>query len=147
MRPSKTSYFLSLADLSASRGTCCRRKVGCILVDINGHVLSTGYNGPPSGIPHCIDHPCAGASFPSGEGLEQCEAVHAEQNALLQCPNVNNIHIAYATTAPCVHCVKLLMNTTCAIIVFAEDYPHSEASKKLWMKLPHHEWRHEPTAL
>lgn len=133
MRPSKHEYFMEMANLVSQRGTCTRRKVGCVLIDINGHVLATGYNGVAKGLIHCTDEPCKGACYKSGEGLEFCEAIHAEQNALLQCPNVLNIYMAYCTTAPCVHCVKLLLNTTCCTIVSGEEYPHSD-SKRLWTK-------------
>lgn len=132
MRKSKHHYFIDMASLSSSRATCSRRMVGCVLVNSRGHILSTGYNGPPSGMPHCTDKPCGGAGFKSGEGLDACEAVHAEQNALLQCPDVQAIEIAYVTTAPCITCTKLLLNTSCETIIFKEDYPHADAAKALW---------------
>ena len=72
-----------MAELVAERSTCRRRKVGCVLVDSNNHVVATGYNGVPTHFPHCLDEPCEGATAPSGESLEKCLAVHAEQNALL----------------------------------------------------------------
>ena len=131
-RPTFDEYFTSMVSVVASRGSCARRKTGCILVDDNNQVLSTGYNGPPSGFTNCTDTPCAGANLPSGEGLDKCEAIHAEQNALLQCPDVRKITTAYCTTAPCIHCIKLLMNTSCSRIVFVEDYPHAAQSEKLW---------------
>lgn len=132
MRPSHDEYFASLTMLVSSRASCARRKVGCVLVDEHNHILATGYNGVARGQPHCTDTPCAGASVPSGQGLELCEAIHAEANALLQCKDKEAIVKAYCTTAPCVHCVKLLMNTACKEVIFIEDYPHSETSKRLW---------------
>lgn len=140
-RKSKDQYFTEMALLTASRATCARRQVGCVLTDNDGHVLSTGYNGVPAGMPHCIDSPCAGANKPSGTGLELCQAVHAEQNALLQCPDVKRIHTAYCTASPCMTCVKLLMNTGCQRIVFSEEYPHSEA-KDFWLSM-NREWIHQ----
>ena len=134
-RPTPESYFLAMAQLAATRGTCSRRKVGCILVSERGHVLATGYNGVASGQPHCQDKPCAGACLPSGEGLELCEAIHAEQNALLQCRDVFEIDTCYCTASPCITCVKLLMNTSCRRIIFFEEYPHHEA-KNLWTSSP-----------
>lgn len=131
-RPDVHLLYITMAALMSTRGTCSRRRVGCVLVDERFHVLSTGYNGPASGMKHCIDEPCPGAFHSSGSGLEECEAIHAEQNALLQCPDVYLIRNAYCTTAPCIHCVKLLMNTSCRMIYFHEDYPHSEKAKKLW---------------
>jgi dCMP deaminase len=134
-RPSREETALSLAAIWAKRGTCCRRQVGCVLVDADGHELSTGYNGPASGMPHCTrETPCPGASSPSGQGLDLCEAVHAEANALLFCPDVRKIEYAYVTCSPCVHCVKLLMNTGCRVIIFSERYAHDQAAEALWTR-------------
>lgn len=130
-RLEKHEYFLQLAELAAKRGTCVRRQVGCVLVDNHGHVLSTGYNGVARTLPHCIEAPCGGAIYDAGQGLDKCEAIHAEQNALLQCSDVEKISICYTTTFPCIHCLKLLLNTGCETIVYRRDYHHPRA-KELW---------------
>lgn len=132
MRPTHDEYFLDMAKLVSTRGTCARRKVGCVLVNSRHHVIATGYNGVPSGSPHCTDTPCAGANAPSGKGLELCEAIHAEQNALLQCHDVYSIDTCYCTASPCITCIKLLLNTSCQRIVFISEYPHPQ-SKVLWV--------------
>lgn len=130
-------YFLNMAKLVSSRSTCLRRNVGCILVDCNNYVLATGYNGVARGEPHCLDHACPGAALPSGVGLDVCEAIHAEQNAILQCKNVKDVMAAYITVSPCPSCAKLLMNTSCQKIVFIEEYKDL-AAQKLWKG----EWIH-----
>jgi len=76
-------YYLGMARLVSGRSTCVRRDVGAIIVDANNRVISTGYNGVPSGMPHCkFGHPCAGANCPSGTGLDLCLAIHAETNSI-----------------------------------------------------------------
>jgi dCMP deaminase len=127
-------YFLGMALLVAQRGTCIRRQVGCVLVDSRNHVLATGYNGVASGMPHCIEFPCGGQHFESGEGLEACEAIHAEQNALLQCRDVWRIDTCYATVTPCIHCVKLLLNTSCQRIVASAEYPNTSKARIMWLR-------------
>lgn len=138
MRPSRDEWAMRLALLTAQRTTCCRRAVGCVLLNARGHVLATGYNGVAAGLPHCnqhdgngFPHACSGATAPSGTNLDGCQAIHAEQNALLQCKDIYQIHTAYVTASPCMTCVKLLLNTSCERIVYVEEYPHSEAGK-LW---------------
>lgn len=156
MRISRDGWGIELARVTARRGTCCRRQVGCVLVDADGHVIATGYNGVAAGRPHCnertpiikvIDlhapeldevgwefpNACPSATSPSGQNLDGCEAIHAEQNALLQCHDVRAIHVAYVTCSPCLTCVKLLMNTSCRHIVFAEPYAHDDAARELWL--------------
>src|SRR5690606_13969960 len=88
----------------------------------------------PSGWTHCIDSPCPGVGRPSGHGLDACQAIHAEQNALLQCADTQAIHTCYCTTSPCVHCTKLLLNTSSHRILFKENYSHARESEALWDK-------------
>lgn len=136
---------LALAATWALRGTCARRQVGCVLVDRDGYQLSSGYNGPASGQPHCVEDPCAGAGLPSGTGLDACEAVHAEENALLRCADVRLIHTCYVTVSPCVSCVKKLLNTSCERIVFRDPYAHDEAARRLWLRGPRsRSWTRHP---
>lgn len=143
MRLQRDEYFIELVKIVAKRATCKRRAVGCILVDHHNHILSTGYNGVPMGLPHCNDwkeengiviypNQCAGADASSGKSLDSCKAVHAEQNALLQCSDVFKIQTAYVTAQPCITCMKLLLNTSCRRIVFIEPYPHKEAVE-MWL--------------
>tara|TARA_R100000234_G_scaffold46829_1_gene27999 strand:- start:20167 stop:20622 length:456 start_codon:yes stop_codon:yes gene_type:complete len=132
-RITSDQYFLAMALLVAKRGTCARRQVGCVLVDSNNFVLATGYNGNPRGAPHCIEQPCEGAQYKgTGLGLDICEAIHAEQNALLQCKNTEEIEKAYVTLSPCMTCTKLLLNTTCKEIIFLEEYVDNKNPKRIW---------------
>jgi dCMP deaminase len=150
-RPSHDEIGLQHAEVAAQRGTCLRRKVGCCLTNSRNQVIATGRNGRASGMPHCneswkelaaryvtpdraVEYPnaCAGAQAASGTQLDACEAIHAEQNALLQCGDVYQIETCYVTVSPCITCVKLLLNTSCKRIVFRERYAHDEAAMKLW---------------
>lgn len=139
-RISRDAYFIEMARLAARRGTCSRRQVGCVLVDSMHHVMATGFNGNPVGMPHCIETPCEGAGLESGSGLVKCQAVHAEQNALLQCSDVGRIATCYTTASPCVLCLRMLLNTSCYRIVFVEEYPHAD-SKAMWLSAGR-EWCH-----
>jgi len=139
-RPSLDQYYLQIAKIAASRSSCISRQVGCVLVNNRNRVMTIGYNGPPSGIDHCGS--CKRKEMKSGEGLDICPAVHAEQSALIECYDVYQIQTVYCTTAPCFFCIKLLLNTSCQKIVFIEDYPH-EISKEMWLS-SRREWIHEP---
>lgn len=114
--------------------------MGAVLVDQQNRVLSIGHNGPAKGMPHCTERPCDGASCPSGTGLDLCQAIHAEQNALMFCSDIMKIDKCFVTTSPCIHCVKMLMNTSCKTIIFAETYPHAEQARLLWEQDPSRKW-------
>ena len=132
-RPKIEDTMMAVAVSMGERSTCRRRRVGCVLVNGRNHILATGYNGVASGQTHCIDVACQGANQPSGSGLDLCEAIHAEQNALLQCSDVYSIDTCFTTTSPCIQCVKLLLNTSCKTIVFGLDYSQ-QRPKELWLQ-------------
>lgn len=129
----KDQVFLRMAYDLSMLGTCARRRVGTIFVDSKHRILASGYNGVAPGDEHCKEHPCAGAGMPSGTGLDLCEAIHAEQNALKQCAHPDDIDTVYCTTSPCIHCVKMIAGTGCKRIVFASQYSH-QGSKDYWEK-------------
>jgi dCMP deaminase len=133
-RPSLGTTMLGIASLLAQRATCSKLKVGCVLTDDQGRILGTGYNGVPRGCMHCTDVPCAGASAPAGADL--CEAVHAEQNALLQCYAIERLETCYTTHIPCMRCIKQLMNTNCRHIVYLDGTHEQRAARDLWLH-PH----------
>ena len=158
-RPGHEEWALRLAEVVAQRATCLRRSVGCVLTNERNQVVATGYNGRAAGLKHCNDwgtssqngrtypHACAGARAASGTQLDACEAIHAEQNALLQCGDVYSIASCYVTVSPCVTCVKLLMNTGCKRIIFRERYAHDEAARLLWAGQEYRDgrqWLHLP---
>jgi dCMP deaminase len=125
-RPSWDQYFASIARLVATRSTCLRRHVGAILVK-EKRILSTGYNGAPAGLKHCVEVGCLReeASIPSGTRHELCRALHAEQNAIVQAA-YHGISIAgsilYCTNKPCVICSKMLINAGIKRIYYDEGY-------------------------
>jgi len=130
MRPTIADTMLEIAFALSARATCPKLSVGCVLIDEYSRILGTGYNGAPRHLPHCTEHPCAGATAPRGADL--CEAVHAEQNALLNCTDPLKIKVAYITHAPCMRCTKVLLNTSCEYIIFANRSQEEPAAKSLW---------------
>jgi len=137
MRPTIDETMLSIASVLALRSTCAKLAVGCVLTDNKGRIIGTGYNGVPIGCRHCTDEPCPGAEAPKGADL--CEAVHAEQNALLQCREPDKIFTCYTTHAPCLRCTKLLLNTSCRSIMFRDGTNAEEPARHLWQRA-NREW-------
>ncbi|HAI21913.1 MAG TPA: cytidine deaminase [Clostridiales bacterium UBA8153] len=125
MRPSWDEYFMEIVAVVARRSTCLRRQIGAVLVK-EKRILATGYNGAPSGLPHCVDTGCAREHVPSGERQELCRALHSEQNALVQAARYGTPVLGatlYVTTAPCHVCAKLLVNAGIVRVVYGAAYP------------------------
>ena len=124
-RISKDHYFMKIAEVIKLRSTCIRRKVGAVLVK-DSHILSTGYNGAPSGLKHCTPETCLRKSLKSGEKPELCRGVHAEINCVIQAAihgtSIMGNTTLYTTTFPCMSCLKLLINAGINRIVYKEPY-------------------------
>lgn len=133
VRLSRTQYYLAMLKLVASRSTCIRRAVGAIIIDKDGHVLSTGYNGVPINFDHCTDNPCLGASDVPGD-TSNCMAVHAEQNALLQCNDISRAHTIFCSCVPCFICAKMIANTEIVAVICETDYADKRGLKILHEK-------------
>lgn len=131
-RPSWNEYFMSITELVAQRATCVRRKVGAILVQ-DKRVVTTGYNGAPSQISHCLDIGCLREeqSVPSGERHELCRGLHAEQNAIIQAA-IHGVSVEgatlYCTNMPCSICSKMLINARIEKVYYKEGYADSLSS-------------------
>ncbi len=131
MRPSTDEYFMEIARVVAHRSTCLRNKVGAVIVR-DKRILSTGYNGAPHNMEHCLDIGCMRdqQNIASGTRHEVCRAVHAEQNAIIQSA-LHGISIKdatiYCTHQPCILCAKMLINAHIKRVVFEKSYPDKEA--------------------
>ena len=133
-RPSWDDYFMNIATLVAGRSTCLRRQVGCVIVK-DRRILSTGYNGAPSGVAHCSQVGCRREQedVPSGERHEMCRGVHAEQNAIIQGARHGVVladSTVYITTQSCSICTKMMINVGINEIIFDGEYP-DELSQQL----------------
>ncbi len=133
MRPTIDEYFMELATVVAKRSTCLRNQVGAVVVK-DKRILSTGYNGAPRNLPHCLDIGCIRQqnNIASGTRHELCRAVHAEQNAIIQAA-IHGVSIEgatiYCTHQPCILCAKMLINADIKKVVFGTTYPDTEALK------------------
>ena len=135
-RPSWHQYFLTITRNVAERSTCTRAKVGAVIVR-DKNILATGYNGAPAGMPHCIDAGCLvyTSRTPTGEVEENCfRTIHAEINAIAQAAkNGASIRDAdiYITHTPCIHCVKVLINTGIRRIFYEREYKRATIEELL----------------
>lgn len=122
--------FMELTEKVAEWSSCFQdnRHVGAVIVK-DKRILTTGYNGAPSGILSCVERgECMRKklNIPSGTRHELCYAVHAEQNAIIQAARLGiSLEGAtlYCTHQPCVICAKMIINAGIKRIVYKEGYP------------------------
>jgi len=135
-------YFLDICNTVATNSKCFSRKIGAILVR-DKSIISTGYNGPPRGIPQCdyrwgddeslsfwedkvkektaLVCPRRAIGFKSGEGLDLCLAAHAETNAIVNAARLgistNNTTMYMNCPISCKNCLVLIINSGITEIV------------------------------
>jgi dCMP deaminase len=123
MRPSIDEAMLDTAAVWARRSTCTRLAVGAVLAR-EGRVLSTGYNGAPAGLAHCVH-----------EDEEPCTvAVHAEANALLFAARHGVSTLGtdlFITHAPCLACSGLLLNAGVERVVYRDRFRSDAGIERL----------------
>jgi dCMP deaminase len=119
MRPTADAIFMVMAQTISLRATCNRLRVGAVLT-LDNAILTTGYNGAPKGMPHCLDVECLMVD-------NHCKrTVHAERNAIIWAakrgPTISGSTL-YLTHSPCFDCLTLMVQVGVKRIVFHEWYP------------------------
>jgi len=134
-RPSWDEYFMNVAEMVGTRGTCDRGRSGC-LVAKNNRIIATGYVGSPVGAPHCdeVGHELHTVIHANGTKSQHCiRTSHAEQNVIAQAARVGASlegGTLYTHMTPCYVCAKMLVNAGIKRVVASLDYHAGEASKK-----------------
>jgi dCMP deaminase len=94
----KKEYFMGIAYEIAKASKDPSSKVGCVIVDDNQRIVSTGYNGMVSG--------CSEDKFWETKEMKYATVIHAEMNALLYARKDVTGHTMFTTHAPCANCLK-----------------------------------------
>lgn len=136
-RPSWDEYFLQLAEIVGSRGTCDRGRAGAVIVK-DKRILATGYVGAPVGLPSCDDigHEMHTVKNEDGSESRHCiRTSHAEQNAI---NNAARVGVAvegstmYCKMAPCYKCAQSIINSGIVRIVAMKDYHGANRTKEIF---------------
>lgn len=135
-RPSWDEYFLKVIQVVADRATCDRGRAGCVIAK-NKRILTTGYVGAPSGLPHCseVGHQIKEVTHEDGRTSKHCvRTTHAEQNAIVQAARIGvsvNDATLYCKMTPCYTCAKMIVNAGIKRVVAMKDYHSSTDTKRL----------------
>lgn len=138
-RPGWDRYFLDIAKVVSTRADCRRRQVGCVIVDENHRIISTGYNGAPAGDPGCLDGNCPRGLLSYEEAKEfsnydtgpgKCISIHAEVNAVIYARRDLRGCTAYITDKPCPTCDKVLRGAGIKRIVWIDMGESYEAYRR-----------------
>lgn len=123
-RPDWNHYFLKIAEVIALRATCPRKQFGAVIT-IENKIVSTGYNGSPSGTPHCYDVGCL------MENNHCVRTIHAEVNAIVTSKCDLKGATLYSNGLPCFNCTKLIIQSGIKKVIYQVDYGDVEKIKEL----------------
>lgn len=127
-RPNKQQYYLTLARVVATRGTCLRRNYGAVIVN-NDQIVSTGYTGAPRGTTNCTSCLREELKIPKGQNYELCRSVHAEMNAIIHAGRerclLGTMYLvgiernsgSLLSDLPCSMCYRIIRNSGLSTIV------------------------------
>jgi dCMP deaminase len=121
--PTFEETIFTIANTLARRSTCPRKHVGCVITDEFDSIVAAGYNGPPSGMPTCMEVGCL------LEGGHCVRTVHAEMAALASAARRGVTLrgcVAWCTLLPCIQCLQALVTAGITIIYYDEEYERSE---------------------
>ncbi len=131
-RPDMDEYMMGIALAVRARASCKGNRVGAVIA-LKSRIISTGYNGTPSGMPNCDDGGCERCGnrgrFPPGTGYDVCICVHAEQNALLAAARFGigvEAGLIYTTMRACFGCSKELLQAKVAGVRFLHNWQHPD---------------------
>lgn len=137
MRPDWDDYFIDMMDTVAMRATCDRGRSGCIIVK-DKRIISTGYVGSPSGIPHCDDvgHLMKQVIDDDGTTRQHCmRTIHAEQNAICQAAK-HGISLEgstlYCKMEPCRVCAMLIISCGIKKVVAKSMYHAAQETRDMF---------------
>ena len=147
-RPDWDEYFIGIAKAVSTRATCLRRKYGAVITKDNV-IVSTGYNGAPSGMKDCLEvGKCTRKELqiPHGERYELCHSVHAEANAIIRASvdelRGSTIYVSGVDdgnkecySEPCMMCKRMMLNSKIASVVYSDgNNGFVVADPRKWLK-------------
>lgn len=116
--------YMRMAQIWAENSYCKRRQVGAILVK-DKMIISDGYNGTPSGFENvCEDE----------DNVTKPYVLHAEANAITKVACSNNSSLGatlYVTSAPCIECAKLIIQSGITRVIYTDAYRLSDGAELL----------------
>jgi dCMP deaminase len=136
-RPSWDEYFLQMAELVGTRGTCDRGYAGTVIVK-DKRLLATGYVGSPIGLPHCDEagHEMHTVTNEDGSESRHCiRTAHSEMNAIANAARFGTAidgGTMYSKMVACYACAKVVVNAGIKRFVAAKDYHMSARTKDIF---------------
>lgn len=137
-RFTRVDMLMAVTEIVRRRATCNRGQVGVVIAR-EGRIISSGYNGSPPGMPHCLDVGCDELTLyedgdPGNKTIGELGAkhelgcqrtIHAEANAIVWAARDGASTLGasmYSTHSPCRACAMLIVSAGIAEFVYVRPY-------------------------
>lgn len=140
--------MMETAFIVSQKSTCCSYRVGCV-IEKDGAIISTGFNGVPNGKKTCCEHAHEQGWLvhvpssmkytldrnqrPLHSEWSAKNEVHAEINAIMNCAK-NGVSLfgasMWCTASPCPDCCKAIANSGIAKLYYCDAYDRGDQKWK-----------------
>lgn len=114
-------YFINIAQTVSTRSPDPKTQVGCVIVDQDNRIVSTGYNGSPAKYP--------GTKENWETEMKHTHVLHAELNAILYARTSLKDCKLYVTHKPCLNCAKLICGSGIGMVYYSNWRPDDGADE------------------
>lgn len=124
MKQKLKDAYMKTAETFAELSHARRRHVGAVIVK-DDNIISFGWNGMPAGWDNNCEFEQTDPQTGQTTLVTREEVLHAESNAIAKLargPQSGNDADLFVTTAPCIHCAKLIYQSGIKRVWFRDGY-------------------------
>jgi dCMP deaminase len=122
--------FSEILKIFEKRSSCIRLQVAALIIK-DGRIISTGWNGVPSGNVHCKDY-FKDKSIEKHHEFSELYEIHAEANAISFAAK-NGISTKgsslMCSISPCSNCAKIIIASGIKEIFYLNEYDRNSNNK------------------
>lgn len=120
--PNWSEYLMTIAKAVALRSKDDKTKVGCVIVDKDNRIVSTGYNGMPKGMNETEEI--------WKKEVKEKNVLHSESAAILYSKQSLQDCKLITTMFPCQHCAKLIAGAGIKEVIYSDDKYDNEVTRE-----------------
>lgn len=113
-------FFMFSAGIAAQRSKDPSTQVGCVIVNKDNRIVSSGYNGFPQGMSDDVG--LWGKTSPEPLRNKYMYVCHAEMNAIISSKTDCKGNTMYITHYPCHECAKMIIQAGIEKVVYSKDW-------------------------
>lgn len=124
MKQPHLAFILGVLESAKQMSKDPKTQVSAVIVSPDFKQFSIGINGQPSGVPEIWD-----------DEEKHHYVIHAEENAILQCPFKLEGSILFVSHKPCHKCLARIVQVGIKAVFYVEDYRGKATCESVWQTI------------